>query len=68
MHRWYDLQNAKNVVTTDERLQTLKAQNKWRGEWNHPNPEIKGQQYSDIRMTIPEPMRTSHFISNDKFP
>ena len=67
MHRWYDLQNAKNVVTTDERLQTLKAQNKWRGEWNHPNPEIKGQQYSDIRMTIPEPMRTSHFISNDKF-
>lgn len=67
MHRRYDKNNAEQVITSDERIQTLKAQNKWRGELNHPNPDIKGQQYSDIRMTIPEPMRTSHFINKDKF-
>lgn len=67
MNRRYDINNAKAVINGDERIQTLKSQNKWRGEWNHPNPDIKGQQYSDIRMTIPEPMRTSHFINKDKF-
>lgn len=67
MERMYDINNCKSVINNDERIQTLKAQNKWRGEWNHPNPDIKGQVYSDIRMTIPEPMRTSHFINNDKF-
>jgi len=67
MNRRYDINNAMTVINGDERIQTLKSQNKWRGELNHPNPEIKGQQYSDIRMTIPEPMRTSHFINKDKF-
>lgn len=67
MNRRYDIDNARAVINGDERIQTLKSKNKWRGELNHPNPEIKGQQYSDIRMTIPEPMRTSHFINKDKF-
>lgn len=67
MNRRYDMANVQHVVDTDERIITLEKQNKWRGEWNHPNPEIKGEQYSDIRMTIPEPMRTSHFINNHKF-
>jgi hypothetical protein len=62
MGRQYDPQNLVSVIDNDERIQTLLRQNKWRGELNHPNPDIKGQQYSDIRMTIPEPMRTSHFI------
>lgn len=67
MNRRYDMANVQHVVDTDERIRTLEAQNKWRGEWNHPNPDIKGQQYSDIRMTIPEPLRTSHIISNHSF-
>lgn len=67
MKRRYDMNNVKQVVNTDERIITLERQNKWRGEWNHPNPDIKGQQYSDIRMTIPEPTRCSHFINNHKF-
>lgn len=67
MHRRYDKQNAEEVITTDERIQRLKAQNKWRGERNHPNPDIKGTTLTDVRMTIPEPMRTSHFISHDRF-
>lgn len=66
MTRRYDKHNVKNVIDTDERIQRLKYQNKWRGEWNHPNPKIKGQQYSDIRMTIPEPSLTSHFINDDR--
>lgn len=66
MRRRYDPHNVDSVINTDERIQTLLQQNKWRGEWNHPNPDIKGQQYSDIRMTIPEPMRTSHFISKNR--
>lgn len=65
MGRRYDANNVVSVINNDERIQTLKRQNKWRGELNHPNPDIKGQQYSDIRMTIPEPMRTSHFINDD---
>lgn len=67
MNRRYDMNNVQQVVDTDERIITLEKQNKWRGEWNHPNPDIKGQQYSDIRMTIPEPMRTSHFINKHQF-
>ena len=66
MKRRYDATNFDTVVSTDERINDLLRRNQWRGEWNHPNPEIKGQQYSDIRMTIPEPMRTSHFISNPR--
>ena len=62
MQRRYDAQNLVSVIDNDERIQTLLRQNKWRGELNHPNPPIKGQEYTDIRMTIPEQMRTSHFI------
>lgn len=65
MGRRYDANNVMSVINSDERIQTLKRQNKWRGELNHPNPDIKGEVLSDIRMTIPEPTRTSHFISND---
>lgn len=67
MGRRYDMRNVQQVVDTDERIITLERQNKWRGEWNHPNPDIKGQQYTDIRMTIPEPTRTSHFINHHQF-
>lgn len=67
MRRRYDMRNVQQVVDSDERIITLERQNKWRGEWNHPNPDIKGQQYSDIRMTIPEPTRTSHFINKHQF-
>lgn len=66
MRRRYDPMNLVSVIKNDERIQTLKKQNKWRGELNHPNPDIKGQVYSDIRMTIPEPTRTSHMIRKDR--
>lgn len=66
MQRRYDANNVVSVINNDERIQRLKQQNKWRGELNHPNPAIKGQQYSDIRMTIPDPLNTSHFINNDR--
>lgn len=66
MRRRYDKFNVKNVIDTDERIQRLKYQNKWRGEWNHPNSWYKDKQYSDIRMTIPEPSLTSHFINEDR--
>lgn len=66
MHRRYDANNINTVIATDERINDLLRRNQWRGEWNHPNPEIKGQQYSDIRMTIPEPTRTSHFIAKPR--
>ena len=66
MKRQYDPQNLVSVINNDERIQTLVRQNKWRGELNHPNPDIRGQQYSDIRMTIPEPMRTSHMIRKNR--
>lgn len=65
MQRRYDANNVISVINNDERIQTLKRQNKWRGELNHPNPDIKGTQLSDIRMTIPQQDRTSHFIAND---
>lgn len=67
MARRYDERNLSEVIRTCPRINELKKHNKWRGELNHPNPDIKGQVYSDIRMTIPEPMRTSHFISEDYF-
>lgn len=66
MHRRYDANNVNTVIATDERINDLLRRRQWRGEWNHPNPEIKGQQYSDIRMTIPEPTRTSHFIERPR--
>jgi len=66
MRRQYDPHNLVAVIDNDERIQTLVKQNKWRGELNHPNPDIKGEQYSDIRMTIPEPMRTSHMIRHNR--
>ena len=40
MGRRYDAQNLVSVIESDERIQTLKKQNKWRGELNHPNPDI----------------------------
>ena len=66
MHRRYDANNINTVIASDERINDLLRRHQWRGEWNHPNPDIKGQQYSDIRMTIPEPTRTSHFITNPR--
>lgn len=67
MGRRYDMRNVQEVVDSDERIRILESQNKWRGEWNHPNPDIKGEQLTDIRMTIPEPTRTSHMISKHQF-
>lgn len=66
MKRRYDPMNLCSVIDNDERITTLKRQNKWRGELNHPNPDIAGQRYSDIRMTIPEPTRTSHIIRHNR--
>lgn len=66
MKRQYDPNNFSSVISTDERINDLLKRHQWRGEWNHPNPEIKGQQYSNIRMTIPEPTRTSHFIEQPR--
>lgn len=66
MKRRYDPLNLCSVIDNDERITTLKRQNKWRGELNHPNPDIAGQRYSDIRMTIPEPTRTSHIIRHNR--
>lgn len=67
MGRRYDPVNCRRVIETDERIQRLKMQHKWRGELNHPNPEIRGQQFSDIRMTIPEQRKSSHIIFDDEF-
>lgn len=62
MRRRYDPNNIDRVIKTDERINDLLRRNQWRGEWNHPNPDIKGEQLTDIRMTIPEPIESSHFI------
>jgi len=62
MHRRYDGNNIDTVIASDERIRDLLRRNQWRGEWNHPNPDIKGEQLTDIRMTIPEPELSSHFI------
>lgn len=66
MRRRYDPMNLVSVIDNDERIQELLRHNKWRGELNHPNPDIKGQQYTDIRMTIPEQTRTSHMIRKNR--
>ena len=66
MRRRYDPANLCSVIDNDERIQTLKRQNKWRGELNHPNADKKGETLSDIRMTIPEQTRTSHIIRNNR--
>jgi len=65
MRRRYDARNVANVILTDERINDLKRRNQWRGEWNHPNPDIEGTKLTNIRMTIPDPKLTSHFINND---
>lgn len=65
MRRRYDGQNVANVIRTCERINDLKKRNQWRGEWNHPNPDIEGTKLTNIRMTIPDPKLTSHFINND---
>jgi hypothetical protein len=67
MRRRYDAHNIDTVIATDERINDLLRRHQWRGEWNHPNPDIKGQQYSDIRMTIPAPQNTSHFMNFHEF-
>ena len=66
MRRRYDPHNLERVINEDERIAELKRNNKWRGELNHPNPDIAGQRLTDIRMTIPEPTRTSHMIRNNR--
>ena len=66
MRRRYDPHNLERVINEDERITELKRNNKWRGELNHPNPDIAGQRLTDIRMTIPEPTRTSHMIRNNR--
>lgn len=67
MNRMYSIKNVQDKVDNDERIITLESQNKWRGELNHPNADVKGQVLSDIRMTIPEPTKSSHFINHHKF-
>ena len=66
MKRRYDPINYCGVVDVDERISELKRKNDWRGELNHPNPDIRGQQLTDIRMTIPEPTRCSHMIRHNR--
>ena len=66
MKRRYDPINYCGVVDNDERISELKRKNDWRGELNHPNPEIRGQQLTDIRMTIPEPTRCSHMLRHNR--
>ena len=66
MGRRYDGQNLDSVIKNDERIQTLLRQNKWESELNHPNADIKGQQLSDIRMTIPDPLNVCGFISKPR--
>jgi hypothetical protein len=66
MKRRYDPINYCSVVDNDERISELKRKNDWRGELNHPNPDIAGQRLTDIRMTIPEPTRCSHIIRHNR--
>lgn len=66
MGRRYDAQNLVSVINSDERIQTLLRQNKWEQELNHPNPDIKGQQLTDIRMTIPDPNNVCSYISKPR--
>jgi hypothetical protein len=66
MGRRYSADNVMGCINSDERIARLESQNKWRGELNHPNPEKKGEQLSDIRMSIMEPTRCSHFINKHR--
>lgn len=66
MRRRYDPINYCSVVDNDERISELKRKNDWRGELNHPNPDIVGQRLTDIRMTIPEPTRCSHMLRHNR--
>ena len=66
MGRRYDAQNLVSCIDTDERIQTLLRQNKWGQELNHPAPLNKGEQLSDIRMTIPEPLNVCSYISKPR--
>lgn len=65
-HR-YDKEQFKSCVESDERLIDLKSRRIWRGRWNHPAAQYNGQELSKIVMTIPEPMESSHMLSNDRF-
>jgi hypothetical protein len=66
MRRRYDPVNYCAVVDKDERIAELKRKNDWRGELNHPNPDIAGERLTDIRMTIPEPTRCSHILRKNR--
>ena len=63
MGRRYDAQNMDSVIKTDERIQTLLRQNKLISEYSHPAPLIKGQQLTDIRMTIPDDLNGCNYLS-----
>lgn len=65
-HR-YDKDQFRSVVENDERLLDLKRRHIWRGRWNHPAAMYDGQTLSKMVMTIPEPMESSHMLSNDRF-
>ena len=64
--RRYSADNVMSCINNDERIRCLEMDNLWRGELNHPNPDIKGEQLSDTRMAIPEPTRCSHFINKHR--
>lgn len=64
MGRRYDAQNMDSVIRNDERIQTLLRQNKLESELSHPTPRLKGEQLSDLRMTIPDPLNVCNYISN----
>jgi hypothetical protein len=64
MGRRYDGNEIDRRVKEDERIQTLIRQNKFFGEDNHPAANIKGEQLSDIRMTIPDPHNSAHSMRN----
>lgn len=64
--RRYDPANVMSCINNDERIQRLIQQNKWRGELNHPNPDVQGQRFTDMRMSIPEQKLSSHMIRSPK--
>jgi len=66
MGRRYDAQNLDSVIKNDERIQTLLRQNKWEQELSHPSPLNKGEQLSDIRMTIPKELNVCSYISKPR--
>ena len=66
MNRRYDPVNYCQVIDADERISELKRKNDWRGELNHPNPDIVGTRLTDIRMTIPDKPngRNQRYVKN----